>query len=404
MQIEKVKIGTVKTNPNNPRHIADKNFNKLVESIKNFPQMLEIRPIVVNDDMIVLGGNMRLKACKEAGLKEVHIIRAKDLTEDQQREFIIKDNVGFGEWDWEMINADWNKDELEDWGLAVPQMAEDNDSEDDDYVAPEDLPVDVVPGDLIEIGPHRLMVGSSTEVDNWEKVMNGQLADLVITDPPYNVDYQGGDRTEMKALNRRTDGKKIMNDKMSDDQFYQFLYDFYTALGTYTKAGGAWYVWHADMETINFRKALKDAGILVKQNLIWKKDVFVMGRQDYHWQHEPCLYGWKEGAAHSWHSDRKQTTILEFARPKASREHPTMKPVPLIGYQVTNSSKEGDLVCDGFLGSGTTMVAAHQLGRRCYGMELDPQYAQVIIDRMMKLDESLEVKINGKKYEPKQKA
>lgn len=390
MKIEKVKISEVKTNPNNPRHIPDKNFKKLVESIKGFPEMLEIRPIVVNKDMVVLGGNMRLKACKEAGLKEVFIIKADNITAEQQREFIIKDNVGFGEWDWEMINADWDTDELNDWGLAVPVFLEEEGAEDDGYDMDDNIGVDVVPGDLIEIGQHRLMVASSTEVDNWEKVMNGQLGDLVITDPPYNVNYTG----------KTKDSLTIDNDSMGDGDFYQFLYDFYTALGSFTKPGGAWYVWHADSEGANFRQAMKDAGIMVKQCLIWVKNSMVMGRQDYQWQHEPCLYGWKEGAAHGWYSDRKQTTILNFDRPSRNTEHPTMKPIPLIGYQVQNSSKEGDLVCDGFLGSGTTMVASHQLGRRCYGMELDPKYAQVIIDRMHKLDDSLEIKINGKPYTP----
>lgn len=226
----------------------------------------------------------------------------------------------------------------------------------------------------------------------------GGVIDLVVTDPPYNVDYQGGNRTEMKALHRRTDGLKIENDSMSDSAFYQFLYDFYTALNSFVKAGGGWYVWHADMETVNFRTAMKNAGILVKQNLIWVKDCMVMGRQDYHWQHEPCLYGWKEGAAHNWCSDRKQTTILNFKRPRISKEHPTMKPIELIAYQIENSSRIGEIVADGFLGSGTTMVAAEQLKRKCYGMELDPRYCQVIVDRMLKLNPDITVKRNGEKY------
>lgn len=364
MQSKKVKISEVKANPNNPRIIKDTNFNKLVQSIKDFPQMLEIRPIVVDENMIVLGGNMRLKACKEAGLKEVSIIKADELTDDQKREFIIKDNVGFGEWDWELIAADWDTDELKDWGLDVPARAPDDEAQDDGFEVPDNVKTDIVEGDLITIGSHRLLCGSSTEVDTWEKLMDGQLADLVVTDPPYNVDYTG----------RTKDALKIENDKKSDTDFYQFLLDFYTALGSFTKPGGAWYVWHADSEGANFRQAMKDAGIMVKQCLIWVKQTMVMGRQDYHWQHEPCLYGWKEGAAHGWYSDRKQTTLLHFDRPNRNAEHPTMKPVPLIGYQIGNSSKTGDLVCDGFLGSGTTMVAAEQLGRRCFGMELDPNY------------------------------
>ncbi len=390
MNIELLSINKIKNNPNNPRLVKDDKFEKLVNSIKTFPEMLKIRPIVVNKDFIVLGGNMRLKACREAGLKEIPIIQASQLTEEQQREFIIKDNVGFGEWDWEMINAEWDVEQVEEWGLDVEDLFVNEviETEDDDYVEPDDLKVDVVLGDLIEIGEHRLLCGSSTEIDNWDKLTKGELFDLVVTDPPYNVDYQG----------KTKDALTIDNDSMGDDDFYQFLYDFYTATNTYVKKGSGWYVWHADSEGANFRKAMVDAGILLKQCLIWVKQTMVMGRQDYHWKHEPCLYGWKEGASHKWYSDRKQTTVLEFDRPFRNAEHPTMKPIPLISYQITNSSKKGDLICDAFLGSGSTMVASHQLKRKCYGMELDPKYCQVIIDRMIKLDDTLEVKINGEVY------
>lgn len=390
MKTELVKLSRISNNPNNPRALKDDKFKKLVESIRKFPEMLEIRPIVVNDDMIVLGGNMRLRACKEAGLKEVHIIKASNLTPDQQREFIIKDNVGFGEWDWDMIANEWDTEEVESWGLDIPVFDDpiELEAEEDNYEIPDELKVDVVLGDLIEIGEHRLLCGSSTETETWSKVMNGDLCDLVVTDPPYNVSYVG----------KTKEALTIDNDSMSNDDFYQFLYDFYTSLGSYCKAGGGWYVWHADSEGANFRKAMADSGVMVKQCLIWVKNSMVMGRQDYHWKHEPCLYGWKEGAAHKWYTDRKQTTVLEFDRPSRNTEHPTMKPIPLISYQIGNSSKIGDLVCDGFLGSGSTMVASHQLQRKCYGMELDPKYCQVIINRMLALDDTLEVKINGKVY------
>jgi site-specific DNA-methyltransferase (adenine-specific) len=185
---------------------------------------------------------------------------------------------------------------------------------------------------------------------------------------------------------------------MSDEDFYQFLYDFYTAQATVCKMGGAWYVWYASRETINFHKAMSDSGIMPKQDLIWLKSSIVMGRQDYQWKHEPCIYGWKEGAAHGWYSDRKQTTILEFDRPSRNKEHPTMKPIPLFSYQIGNSSKQGDIIADAFGGSGTTMVACHQMQRKAYLVEFDPKYCQVIIDRMKKLDESLVIKINGELY------
>jgi len=383
-----VKISEVKSNPNNPRIIKDDKFQKLVKSIKEFPEMLNIRPIVVNADMVVLGGNMRLKACKEAGLKEVAIIKAEDLTEEQQKQFIIKDNVGFGEWDWEDLANNWDAEQLTDWGLDIPDFKHEEEAEEDDYEIPEHLKTDIVLGDIFEIGPHRLICGDSTQTDTFAKLFENQLADLVVTDPPYNVAYEG----------KTKDALTIANDSMSDDSFYQFLYDFYTALGSYTKAGGAWYVWHADSEGANFRSAMKNAGIMVKQCLIWVKSSMVMGRQDYHWKHEPCLYGWKEGAAHGWYSDRKQTTILEFDRPQRNAEHPTMKPILLIAYQIGNSSKQGDIVADAFGGSGTTMVAAHQLNRKGYLVEFDPKYCQVIVDRMMKLDPTLEIKRNGEKY------
>ena len=417
MQSIKVKISEVKVNPNNPRLIKDDKFKKLVQSIKDFPEMLNIRPIVVNQDMIILGGNMRYKACKEAGLKEIPVI-VTDLTEEQQKEFLIKDNTSGGEWDWDILANEWDSEQLQAWGLDLPIFENENiieaEAEEDDFEIPNEIQTDIVLGDLFEIGDHRLLCGSSTEMDTWEKVMNGSLADMVMTDPPYNVDYQGGS------------GLKIMNDKMDNNLFYQFLYDFYTSLSSYTKNGGAWYVWHTDNERINFTKAFEDAGMYFTQCLIWVKNSLVLGRLDYHKKHETCLYGWKKGAAHYFTnerthttviedkidikkltkeqmknmlteimSDKNKTTIINCDKPFRNAEHPTMKPILLLAPLIKNSSKENELVADGFLGSGSTMVAAHQLKRKCYGMELDPKYCQVIIDRMKKLDPTLEIKRNG---------
>jgi DNA modification methylase len=351
--------------------------------------MADIRPIVVNRDMVILGGNMRFKAMKEAGWKECPVVIA-ELTEEQEKEFIIKDNVGFGEWDFSMLANEWNAEQLGEWGVDLPDMglSEMLEAEEDNYEVPDEITTDIVLGDLFEIGEHRLLCGDSTQIDTFEKLFNGRLADLVVTDPPYNVAYEGGTKDKLR----------IVNDNQTDQDFYQFLYDFYTALGAYTKMGGAWYVWHADSEGANFRLAMKNAGIMVKQCLIWVKSSMVMGRQDYQWKHEPCLYGWKEGAAHGWYSDRKQTTVLNFDRPQRNAEHPTMKPIPLIAYQINNSSKSGDIVADAFAGSGTTMVAAHQLDRISYCVEFDPKYCQVIIDRMRKLDPTLTIKRNGNEY------
>jgi site-specific DNA-methyltransferase (adenine-specific) len=318
-----------------------------------------------------------------------------------------------------MLANEWNADELEAWGLDLPvyDVVEEPTAEEDNYEIPETIETDIVEGDLFEIGNHKLLCGSSTEVESWGKLFGDKLCDMVMTDPPYNVNYEGGT------------GLKIQNDNMSNDSFYQFLYDFYTALGSYTKPGGAWYVWHADSEGANFRQAFKDSGLLLKQCLIWVKNALVMGRQDYHWKHEPCLYGWKEGAAHYFTNDRTKTTVMEDKvdfkklsknelleivkemtsdkrkttiincdKPSRNDVHPTMKPIKLIAPLIENSSKTGELVADGFLGSGSTMVAAHQINRICYGTELDPKYCQVIVERMQKLDPSLVIKKNGQPY------
>jgi len=387
-----VKLSAIKPNPSNPRLIKDEKFEKLKQSIKDFPQMMELRPMVVDETMTLLGGNMRFKALQDLGYKEIPdnwLKKASELTEEQKKEFIIKDNVGFGEWEWEQLANEWDVEQLAEWGLDIPDYAiAQPEAVEDDYEIPDTIETDIVLGDLFEIGQHRLLCGDSTQTDTFEKLFNGQLADLVVTDPPYNVAYEG--KTKEKLT--------IKNDKQSDESFYQFLYDFYTALGAFTKSGGTWYVWHADSEGANFRRAMSDAGIMVKQCLIWVKNSMVMGRQDYQWQHEPCLYGWKEGAAHGWYSDRKQTTVLNFDRPNRNAEHPTMKPIPLFAYQIGNSSKQGDIVADGFGGSGTTMVACHQMGRKAYLVEFDPKYCQIIIDRMLKFDPTIEIKRNGEKY------
>jgi DNA modification methylase len=419
--MKKVAIGELKPNPNNPRIIKDDKFKKLVQSIKDLPEMAEVRPVVVNTDMVVLGGNMRLKAMREAGWKEVPI-EVVDWDEDKQRQFIIKDNVSGGEWDWEMLANEWDADELQEWGLDLPDMqVKELEAEEDDFDVPEGgIETDIVLGDLFEIGQHRLLCGDSTQTDTWGKVMNGYLADMVMTDPPYNVAYIG----------KTKDALTIQNDKQSDEDFDQFLYDFYTALGSYTKAGGAWYVWSPPgIPETQFRNQFIASGLLLKQCLVWVKNTMVLGRQDYQWKHESCLYGWKEGAAHYFVDNRTNTTVIEdnvniakltkeqmkkmlteilsektattilrADKPHKSIEHPTMKPILLIAPLIQNSSKEGWIVSDAFLGSGSTMVAAHQLNRKCYGMELDPKYCQVIVDRMLKLDPTLEVKRNGLPY------
>jgi DNA modification methylase len=281
-------------------------------------------------------------------------------------------------------------------------------AEEDDFEIPDEIKTDIVLGDLFEIGQHRLLCGDSTQTDTFARLFDNQLADLVVTDPPYNVNYEG----------KTKDKLKIANDKQKDEDFDKFLYDFFTALNSFSKAGSPWYVWSPPGATeTQFRNQFMASGLLLKQCLVWIKNNLVMGRQDYQWkhesclegvsaeswewvkEHEPCLYGWKAGSGHFWKGGRKQTTVLEFDRPSKNKEHPTMKPVPLIGYQIGNSSKQGDIVADGFGGSGTTMVACHQMNRKAYLVEYDPKYCQVIIDRMLKLDPTLEVKRNGEPYQ-----
>jgi site-specific DNA-methyltransferase (adenine-specific) len=385
--MEIVKLSEVKLNPNNPRLIKDDKFKKLVQSIKDFPEMLNIRPIVVNQDMIILGGNMRYKACKEAGLKEIPVI-ITDLTEEQQREFLIKDNTSGGEWDWEILANEWDSEQLEAWGLDLPIdfNTEVLEAEEDDFEVPEGgIETDIVLGDLFEIGEHRLLCGDSTISDYYLKLMGSEKFDMILTDPPYNVNYIG----------KTKDALQIENDKMSDENFKLFLYDHFVSIGISSKAGAVYYIFQPDKQIHNFVNAFVNAGNKYSGLLIWNKDSMVMSRGDYHAKHETVTYGWKEGAAHGWFSDRKQVSVLDFARPKRNEEHPTMKPIALLSYLISNSSKSGDLIGDGFLGSGSTMIASHQLKRKCYGMELDPKYCQVIIDRMKKLDPTLIIKRNG---------
>jgi site-specific DNA-methyltransferase (adenine-specific) len=388
-----MKLIDILPNPENPRVLRDEKFAKLKQSIQDFPKMMSLRPIVIDNMGMILGGNMRYRALQELGFKEIPetwVKRAEELTAEEKRRFIIADNVGFGEWDWDELANNWDVEELGEWGLDVPNFEDEVlEAKEDDFNVPDGgIDTDIVLGDLFEIGEHRLLCGDSTQTDTFQKLFQNELADLVVTDPPYNVDYTG----------KTKDSLKIENDNKDDQSFYQFLYDFYTALGAYTKPGGAWYIWHASSEIVNFAKAFKDAGFLLKQQLIWVKNSLVMGRQDYHWKHEPCLYGWKDGAAHGWYSDRKQTTVLNFDRPNRNAEHPTMKPVELFAYQIANSSKSGDIVADAFGGSGTTMVACHQMNRRARIVEYDPKYCQVIVDRMLKLDPDLVVLKNGQPY------
>ena len=388
MKVEYKPIFEIKSNPNNPRVIKDDKFKKLVTSIKEFPQMLELRPIVCNADGVVLGGNMRLKACKEVGLKEVPIIYAHELTEDQQREFIVKDNVGFGEWDWEMIANQWDTEELTNWGLDIPDFAVQNlEAEEDDFEIPDEVTTDIVLGDLFEIGEHRLLCGDSTDSDQVSKLMNGEKADMVFTDPPYNVDY--GNIKHSKSKKR-----SIENDNMSGDDFKKFCQGFASNIKLF--CDGVVYCWAGQGKDGRVMFTVLDEYFHNSTTIIWVKDQFTLGRGKYQNQYEPCWFGWNKNGS-TFTDNRKLVNVWNFERPKKSELHPTMKPIELI-ENALNHNPEANSVLDLFLGSGSTMVAAHQLKRKCYGMELDPKYCQVIIDRMKKLDPTLKIKRNGEPY------
>jgi DNA modification methylase len=355
MNSKVVKISEIKTNPNNPRLIKDEKFHKLVKSIQGFPEMLEIRPIVVNADMIVLGGNMRLKACKEAGLKEIPIIFADDLTEEQQREFIIKDNVGFGEWDWELIANDWDAEELEDWGLDVPDFGtEVLDAEEDDFdTTPPEIPITVL-GDLYEIGEHRLLCGDSTCSDTVAKLMNREKADMVFTDPPF------------------PNNSEIMHDMIKNiDGAFNNSRIFCNGL----------MIWFWDnLEFPPFSE-------MVTAKHIWHK---TNGWQAGHFETMYCFHN--DNTRHEQNVYSVNNVGGENNREEQGN-HPTPKPVTLI-VNILNENKHHSIL-DLFLGSGSTMVASHQLKRKCYGMELDPKYCDVIVNRMRNLDPSLVIKRNG---------
>ena len=384
---------------NDLKTLSKDNEKKLRNSILKFGF---IAPFFVWDnhgDWRLLDGHQRLKTLlkmREEGysipLLPVDYIEA-DSEEDAKRK-LLHITSQYGEFTVDGFeNFTFGLDGFEDIRLTndefVFKTKEEEGVVEDDYEIPEEIETDIQVGDVFEIGEHRLMCGDSTDQEMVVTLMNNNLADMVVTDPPYNVDYTGGTK----------DALKIMNDKKSDTEFYDFLYQAFSNLAKSIKRGGSAYVFHADTEGLNFRKAFMESGFLMKQCLIWEKNSLVMGRQDYQWMHEPILYGWLEGASHSWYSDRKQTTLLKFDRPIRSKEHPTMKPVSIVGYLIKNSSKEDDIILDTFLGSGTTMVASHQLGRKCYGMELDPKYCKVIIDRMKLLDSTIVIKKNGEVYE-----
>lgn len=388
-------INEIKPNPSNPRIIKDDKFKKLVKSIQDFPQMLELRPIVIDENNVVLGGNMRLKACIEAGLKDVPVKQAKELTEEQKKEFIVKDNVGYGEWDWDDLANNWDEHLLTEWGLDIPNFDTTVlEAEEDDFAVPNGgIETDIVLGDLFEIGEHRLLCGDSTDSDQVAKLMNGQKANMVFTDPPYGMkldaDYSGMKSDIFKG---GIGGKKYDNIKGDHDDFSEELINTIFACFNDCKEI---FIWGADY----FAELLpnKNDGSWV----VWDKRA--NGNDDIlEDKSSDKMYGSTFELCWSKNKHKRDIARVKWAgifgmpsQDTKGRVHPTQKPIELANWFFNKWGNDNDLIADLYLGGGTTMVASHQLKRKCYGLELDPKYCQVILDRMKKLDPSLVIKKNG---------
>lgn len=383
MNIQKINIEKLKAAEYNPRKDLkpeDEEYQKIKRSILEFGY---VAPIIVNADMTVIGGHQRLKVLKELGYKEVEC-NIVDLDKTKEKALNIALNKITGEWDnskLEELLAELKETDIDMDMTGFTFDEVDNILKDIEGSKEDDFDLDQAlneieepttrPGDIWILGKNRLMCGDSTQKEQVMRLMDKQDADMLLTDPPYNVDYEG----------KTVDALKIENDNMTSTEFYNFLLDSFRNMFEVTKCGSSVYVFHADTEGLNFRNAFNAVGFKLAQCLVWVKNTFVMGRQDYQWRHEPILYGWKEGAGHYFINDRKQSTVLEFDKPTRNAEHPTMKPIDLLVYLIKNSSKENDLILDLFGGSGSTLIAAEQIKRRCYTMELDPKYCDVIVKR-----------------------
>lgn len=382
MEFRKINIDRLKHAEYNPRKDlkpGDAEFEKIKNSITEFGYC---EPIIVNSDMTIIGGHQRAKVLKELGYTEIDCV-VINIDKTKEKALNIALNKVTGEWDFESLAKLLDELKEEDYNIELTgfdfseaeklwneYMPKDGQNGEEKFPQVPQEPV-IQSSDIILLGKHRLLCGDSTKVEDMERLMGGNKARLTVTDPPYGISYVG----------KTPEALTIQNDNLADEEFYKFLLEAFKRLYEISDDGASIYVFHADAKGLIFRKAFVDSGFKHSQCCIWVKNTFVMGRQPYQWQHEPCIFGWKPTGAHYWNSDRKQSTIWNFDKPRVNDCHPTMKPVPLIEYIIKNSSKYGDIVVDTFLGSGTTLLAADNTDRICYGSELDPKYCQVIIER-----------------------
>lgn len=383
---------------NNARTHSPEQINKLRSSLREFGF---INPVIIDRDFGVIAGHGRILAAKEEGITEVPCVFADHLTEAQKKAYIIADNrmaMDAG-WDEELLRVEIEALQAEAFDLSLTGFDEkelsdlfkdDADVQEDDFDVDAELekPTFSKNGDVWTLGRHRLVCGDSTKAETFGTLMQGRKANLVVTDPPYNVNYEG------------TAGK-IKNDNLADEKFYQFLFDAFSNIEKVMADDASIYVFHADTEGLNFRKAFSDAGFYLSGCCIWKKPSLVLGRSPYQWQHEPCLYGWKKSGKHQWYADRKQTTIWEFEKTKKNTDHPTMKPIPLLAYPIQNSSMSNTLILDPFGGSGSTLIACEQTDRSCYTIELDEKYCDVIVKRYIEQvgsSDGVSVERDGRTY------
>lgn len=383
----------------NARTHSESQIAQIAASIKEFGFL---SPILIAEDNTILAGHGRLAAARKLGLTKVPCVKESHLTETQRRAYIIADNKL-------SLNAGWDEDilaielselqgadfDLDILGFDESELAsifeDDKEVEDDDFDVEEELnkPCFSKAGDIWTLGRHRLICGDSTKEETYKRLMDGKRANLVVTDPPYNVNYEGS-------------AGKIKNDNMDNDKFYNFLLDAFSNMEKVMADDASIYVFHADTEGLNFRKAFNDAGFYLSGCCIWKKPSLVLGRSPYQWQHEPCLYGWKKKGKHQWYSGRKETTIWEFEKPKKNADHPTMKPIALLAYPISNSSMSNTLILDPFGGSGSTLIACEQTDRSCYTIELDEKFCDVIVKRYIEqvgTDKDVSVLRDGKEYQ-----